>query len=369
LHLEVGQLLAERAAVGRAPWSGGPGLTSAALCVANALVLQTIGETLLDEDYASAPVTRGHLPPVTAEQAWACFEQVGSWLAWARQALAADGWDIRTVTDVPAALGVWVDDEDYPPQHVLALVRAAQQVGEQLEAALGTATGWAVPEPAPRQVLDKVRVAAEGCRSRLQDLSRMCRPSLPEDLRLWILQESRRLLDEQFRLGQMLAAPQLVEQQQPGRRLRPAAPRLRAPGEAGFDQWCLTSPAYRSRLRSGRAARLENDRLWRCDPEPDRALGVQRQIEAALAAGSIRHTYSPGGLQRVFHDCPWGPIYEVVRPVRIAGDRLHTLTQFTYEVSADRYRQTGMFVRRLVRGPFVATGRMAGRTQPMRPDR
>jgi hypothetical protein len=248
-------------------------------------------------------------------------------------------------------------------------VRAAQQVGEQLEAALGTATGWAVPEPAPRQVLDKVRVAAEGCRSRLQDLSRMCRPSLPEDLRLWILQESRRLLDEQFRLGQMLAAPQLVEQQQPGRRLRPAAPRLRAPGEAGFDQWCLTSPAYRSRLRSGRAARLENDRLWRCDPEPDRALGVQRQIEAALAAGSIRHTYSPGGLQRVFHDCPWGPIYEVVRPVRIAGDRLHTLTQFTYEVSADRYRQTGMFVRRLVRGPFVATGRMAGRTQPMRPDR
>ena len=197
----------------------------------------------------------------------------------------------------------------------------------------------------------------------------MCRPPVPEDLQLWIVQESRRLLDEQFRLGQILAAPQLVEQQPPGRRLRPAPPRLRTPGEAGFDQWCLTSAAYRSRLRSGRTARIAIDRLWRCDPEPDRTLGIQRQIEAALAAGSIRYTYSSDGLQRVFHDCPWGPIYEVVRPVRIAGTRLHALTQFTYEVSADRYRQTGTFIRRIVRGPFVATGRMAGRTRPMRPDR
>jgi hypothetical protein len=369
LQVEVGQLLAERAAVGRSPWSSGPGLTSAALCVANALVLQTIGETLLEEDYASAPATRGHLPPVTAEQAWACFEQVGPWLAWARQALAADGWDIRTVTDVPAALGVWVDDEDYPPQHVLALARSAQRIGEQLDAALGAASGWVISEPAPGQVLDKARVAAEGCRSRLQDLSRMCRPPAPEDLQLWILQESRRLLDDYFRLGQMLAAPQLVEQQQPGSRLRPAPARLRAPGEAGFDQWCLTSAAYRSRLRSGRTTRIAIDRLWRCDPEPERTLGIQRQIEAALAAGSVRHTYSPDGLQRVFRDCPWGPIYEVVRPVRIAGTRLHTLSQFTYEVSADHYRQTGTFVRRLVRGPFIATGRMAGRTQPMRANR
>jgi hypothetical protein len=56
----------------------------------------------------------------------------------------------------------------------------------------------------------------------------------------------------------------------------------------------------------------------------------------------------------------------VVRTVRIAGTRLHTLTQFTYEVSADQFSDIGTFVRRLVRGPFVA-GRMVGRTQPMRP--
>jgi hypothetical protein len=338
--------------------------------VGNALVLQTIGETLLEEDYAAAPATRGHLPPVTAEQAWACFEQVGPWLSWARQGLAAADWDIRTVTEVPATLGIWVDDDDYPAQHIVALSRSAQQVGGQVEAALGAVTGWAVSEPRPRAVWDKARVAAEGCRGRLEHLSRLCRPPLPDDLRLWVLQESRRLLDEQFRLGQMLAAPQLVvEPRTPSRRLRPAPARLRAPGEPGFDQWCLTSSAYRSRLRSGRTATLAIDRLWRRDPEPSRTLGIQRQIEAALAAGSIRHTYSSDGPQRVFHACPWGPIYEVVRPVRIAGTRLHTLTQFTYEVSADQFRETGTFVRRLVRGPFVSTGRMAGRTQPMRPTR
>jgi hypothetical protein len=45
------------------------------------------------------------------------------------------------------------------------------------------------------------------------------------------------------------------------------------------------------------------------------------------------------------------------------------LTQFTLDVSADQFRETGSFVRRLVRGPFVPAGRISGRVRPMRPAR
>lgn len=366
LHLEVGRRVAERAAVGGGPWSAPPGLGSAALCVANALVLQTMGETLLEEDYAATPATRGHLPPVTAEQAWACFEEVGRWLSWARQGLAAAEWDVRTATDVPARLAVWVEADDYPAQHVLALCRSTHRVGEQVEAALGAMAGSAVPRTGPGQVWDHARVAAEGCRGRVDQLSRLCRPPVPDDLLAWAVVESRALLDDQFRLGQLLAAPQLTEPEASGRQ-RPAPARLRGPGEPGFDPWCLTSPRHRSRLRSGRAVRLAIDRLWRCDPEPDRTLGIQRQIEAALEAGSIRYAHGPDGLPRVFYTCPWGPIYEAVRPVRIGGTRMNTLTQFAFEVSAEQFRESGTFVRRLVRGPFVPAGRILGRAQVVRP--
>jgi hypothetical protein len=64
---------AGNAALGRHPWAG---RDDELLAVWAALVLQVVGEALLAEDYAASPATAGYLPPVTAEQAWACFDQV-----------------------------------------------------------------------------------------------------------------------------------------------------------------------------------------------------------------------------------------------------------------------------------------------------
>jgi hypothetical protein len=369
LHLEVARRTAELAELGRHAWSAGSGACSAALCVANALVLQTIGETLVGEDYAADRVTRGYLPPVTAEQAWACFEQVGPWLSWAQQGLTSAHWDLRDETDLPAGLAVWVDDQDYPEAHVRAIWLSAGLVGEQLDATLGVLAGCGEPNGSLLPLRDRAEAAAEGLRGKLAHVNALWQPHPPDDLLHQILMESRALLDEQFVLGQLLAAPHLVEYRLQARRRRSKPVRLPGPDEAGFDPWCLTSPRHRSRMRTRAAEKREIARMWRCDPEPARTVAIQRQIDLALAAGSIRYLCGTDGLQAAFHTCPWGAIYEVVRPVRIAGTKYHALTQFTVEVSADQFQLTGTFVRRLVRGPFVPAGRISDRVRPMRPAR
>jgi hypothetical protein len=191
LHLEVARRTAEVAGLGRHPWSAGRGPCSAALCVSNALVLQTIGETLLGEDYAAAPATRGFLPPVTAEQAWACFEQVTPWLSWARQGLASEQWDLRTETDLPAELAIWVDDPDYPEQHVRALLLAAGRVGEQLDATLGVLAGCGEPVDSLLALRAKAQAAAEGLRAQLAHVNALWQPHPPDDLLHQVLVESR----------------------------------------------------------------------------------------------------------------------------------------------------------------------------------
>jgi hypothetical protein len=366
LHLEVARRAGEVAALGRHPWSAGPGAASAALCVANALALQTVGETLLGEDYAAEPATRGYLPPVTAEQAWVCFEQVGSWLSWARQGLASADWDVREETDLPAELAVWVDDSDYPEQHVRAVSLAAGLVGEQLDATLGVLAGCGEPAAGLRPTRARLQAVAEGLRARLAHVNALWQPDPPDDLLTQVLAESRALLNEQFVLGQRLAAPDLAGDGPAPRRRRRAAVELPGPGEPGFDPWCLTSPRHRPRLRGKPAAKREVTRMWRYDPDPGRTIGIQRQIEDALDTGLIRRAYGDDGAQAAFHACPWGGIYEVVRPVRIAGTTYQALTQLTLQVSADQFRDTGSFVRRLVVGPFVPVGRSVGRIQPMR---
>ncbi|MEN3360920.1 MAG: hypothetical protein V7637_4902 [Mycobacteriales bacterium] len=376
LRLEVDRRAADLVSLGRHPWSAGPSEASAALCVANALVLQTIGETLLDEDYAASPATRGYLPPVTAEQAWACFERVGSWLGWAQQGLAGGDWNLRVEIRLPAELAVWVHDDDYPPQHVRALLVAAGRVAEQLDAACGALATAGEPDPKLRGLWWHARGLADGLRGRLDHATALWQPDPPGALLRQILRESRALLNEQFVLGQVLAAGPLVEQappanprdpapRRPPEPFRPEPLRLPAPGEPGFDAWCLTCPHFRPAAMRQSAARRLIAELWQYDPEPGRTLYIQGQIEAALRAGAIRYLlgnvspYTGDGVQRAFQACPWGAIYEVTRPIQIAGARFDVLSQFTFQVSAELYPQTGTFIRRLIHGPFVFTGPIA----------
>ena len=103
--------------------------------------------------------------------------------------------------------------------------------------------------------------------------------------------------------------------------------------------------------------------MWKLDPDPARTLTIQAEIDAASRAGRI--VPAGGGREQLaFHACPWATVWLVVRPVHLGGRRLEVMTQFTYEVSAAEVRETGTFMRRIVRGPFVRTGRVGYEVRP-----
>ena len=105
--------------------------------------------------------------------------------------------------------------------------------------------------------------------------------------------------------------------------------------------------------------------MWKLDPDPARTLTIQAEIEAAARSGRIVPAGPDGP---AFHACPWSQVWLVVRPVHLGGQRLEVMTQFAYEVSAAEVRSTGTFVRRIVRGPFVRTGRVGYEVRPACPD-
>ena len=351
---------AGNAALGRHPWTT---RQDDLLAVWAALVLQVIGEALLAEDYAASPATAGYLPPVTAEQAWACFDQVGPWLGRARQCQADPAYDLGGELALPGRFGGWVADDECPPAHLRALCGAATVIATHLHTLLGALLSAGTPRGfgATRVELER-RLAA--VRQRLDYLGALSAgPGDPgEELAVRLLDESRALLDELFVLGQLVAAPDLLGRTVAAAR-PPARVRLPMPGEPDFDRWCLTAPAHRDWFRRRPGARRAVDRLWKLDPDPARTLTIQAEIEAAARSGRIVAA-GGGGEQLAFHACPWGQVWLVVRPVHLGGQRLEVMTQFAYEVSAAEVRSTGTFVRRVVRGPFVRTGRVGFEVRP-----
>lgn len=351
---------AGNAALGRHPWST---RQDELLAIWAALVLQVIGEALLAEDYAASPATAGYLPPVTAEQAWTCFDQVGPWLARARQCQADPAYDLGGELTLPARFGGWVADDECPPAHLRALCGAATVLSTHLHTLLGSLLSAGTPRGfgATRVELER-RLAA--LRQRLDFLGALWPgPGDPgQELAVRLLDESRAVLDELFVLGQLVAAPDLLGRTVAAAR-PPARNRLPMPGEPDFDRWCLTVPAHRNWFRRQPGARRAVDRLWKQDPDPARTLTIQAEIEAAARSGRIVAA-GGGGEALAFHACPLAQVWLVVRPVHLGGQRLEVMTQFAYEVSGAEVRSTGTFVRRIVRGPFVRTGRVGFEVRP-----
>lgn len=95
-YLDAEQLQVELAHAGIHPFRAGAGQRNQLLCTWNAYVLQVLGEALLDADNRVSPITAGYVPPVTFEQAWACFVEVEPWLARCRRVVGGPvvrpGW-------------------------------------------------------------------------------------------------------------------------------------------------------------------------------------------------------------------------------------------------------------------------------------
>lgn len=358
-YLAAEKALTDLAATDSHPWQAPAGTKSQLLCTWNAFMLQTLATALLDADYAAMPSTAGYLPPVTAEQAWALFEQVEPWLSRAGQAVHSSSYDVGAELALPADLPPWVKVEPCPRAHLDAMLSATQQAHEHLDAMLGALLGAGEVPKQYAAALDKVQRLGVEAHTASTYAAGLAHPGADISLHEVIEEHLHRALELQYHVGQLIADPDLVDGYVgPGGR-RAAAPASRggsASGSAGFDPWCLTSPKTRRQWQQDPQAQRAIDNLWKYDPDPARTLALADQISAAFAAGDIAYATDEQGREfGNYFCCPWSAIYVVKRPIRIAGRRLRVMEQFVLDVSAEQMAETGTFVRRIVTGPFAPT--------------
>jgi hypothetical protein len=103
------------------PWTAPVATQAYLLCLWNAFTLQTLGDQFLDADYRANPGTVGYLPPKTAEQVFAFYDQVEGWVSRASQAQSNPLY--RLDVDVPAELPAWSEVEPCPQSHLDGLRR------------------------------------------------------------------------------------------------------------------------------------------------------------------------------------------------------------------------------------------------------
>jgi hypothetical protein len=342
----------ELTAAGSSLWDAPAAVSSQLLAAWNGFVLQTLGETFLDADYAANPGTVGFVPPVTHDQASRWLAAVEGWVSRARQARVNPDYDISGELALPAGLPPWAEVEPCPPEHLSALLAAIPPVREHVDVALFALEQVRIPDDRRKAVNRLKQLAAEaaaatdyamGLRTQRHNatLHELIENNLKRALELW------------FHAGQLAAMPRLLDNY---RALRPAArPDIATlPGGARFDPWCLTDPATLRRWQHDRRAIQAIKELWEWDPNPAATLALKAEVDAAFAAGDIAFLKARQD-GTCYFECPWAPLYEVRRPVTIAGRSLRVLDQFTLEIAADDMPRGLPFRRGLILGPFRMT--------------
>ena len=349
-------ILAEKArATGPSPWSVSPAVASHNLATWNAFVLQTLGETFLDADYAAKPGTVGFVPPVTYDQAARWFAAVEGWVSRARQARVNPDYDISLELGLPAGLPPWAEVDACPPEHLTAMLAAVPPIREHVDVAIYALERQGMPDsrrPAVNRLKQMAVEAAAatdyavGLRIQRHDptLHELIENNLKRALELW------------YHAGQLAAMPRLLDSY---RGLRPAVrPDIATlPGGARFDPWCLTDPVTRARWQNDPRAVRAIQELWQWDPDPAATIALKTEVDVALAAGDVVSMAAPAN-GTCYFECPWSALYEVRRPVRIGGQQLRVLQQFTLEVAADDMPRGLPFRRGVLLGPFRMTDKV-----------
>jgi hypothetical protein len=348
------QLRASLAASGAGLWGASPAQASRLLCAWNAFALQTLGDELVEADYRADPRTAGFLPPVTAEQAAAFLGEVEQWSSRARRAADDATYDITAEVALPVPLPGWVKVEPCPRAHLDAMLAAARAMRGRAEAALADFVR-AEPPQGREDAAARLRGRAAEAGSVVAYGEALWSPDASGPVHERVENSLRRGIASYYELGQLLAMPVLADRPQVSA-VPVAARPLPLPGQAGFDQWCLTDAYSRARWQRDPAARRAIEALWRYDPDPAATLAIQSQIDAAVAAGAVAGESSRG--PRHYNCCPWSSIYQVRQPVTIAGQPLRPMLEFTFDVSAEEMGEGGEFTRRLLLGPFHPTTRI-----------
>ena len=191
---------------GRSPWQFPMQFQTELLCAWNALVLQSLGDRLLLDDYVSDPETEGLVPSATLIQAERFYGQVGSWLIAARMASASDRYRVRRA--LPTVLPRW-DASSRPAGHL----RVMQTMCDFLLGRLTPVVGWYRDLPAAKSsheashaVMQELLAEADARSDYADDL--LIEPSAA--LHRTADAELQRSLAKLFALGQYAAMPGLL---------------------------------------------------------------------------------------------------------------------------------------------------------------
>ena len=331
-------------------WAATPAQRSQLVSTWNAFALQSLGEAYIDADYLAEPGTRGYLPRVTAEQAANFLGQVEHWSSCTRQAAADPGFDLLSREHLPAPLPRWVLVDPCPPAHLDAMLAAGRALRDRLQTAIADFEGSAGPAGHQKAAAALAGMAAEAD-SALDYAASLYTPGAGQPVHEAAEASLRRSIESYYRLGQLLAAPELLDRPEAAA-MTVTGKWLPSVGDPGFDPWVLTDPASRQTWKQDPDARRAIQNLWRCDPDPVATLSVQAEIDAAAQAGAIVAGATAAG-RRIgnYFCCPWSAIYVVRQPVVIGGEHLRPGEQFTYDVSAEDVP----FKREILRGPFLLT--------------
>lgn len=348
-------------AKGLTPWTLPTAQQAELLCTWNAYVLQTLGDKFLEADYAGNPITVGYVPPITADQVLGFYTPVEGWLSRAHEARANPHY--RLDVAVPSDLPAWSEVEPCPNAHLYGMLEAMRAIRHHADRAMEAL-------PAGDEGLDKDKQAQLGAirqmyaaatsKARYADDLHGTDPSRTVHER--VEPHVKAAIEGFYRMGQLAAMPALAgpaaAPPRPAPRSGSTPRRLPLPGEPGFDPWCLTAPDSVRDWKADPEARRAIARLWQLDPDPARTLQIKGDIDAALARGDVAlATDRYGKKLGHFFCCPWGPVYQVVRPVTLAGQRLNPLQQFVYDVTCEGVNVGAHFTREIMVGNFQPTTR------------
>lgn len=353
-------------AEGKNPWTVAPATQAELLCSWNAFVLQNLGDQFLDADYAGNPQTVGYVLPITSDQILAFYGQVESWLNRSQQAHHNPEYKLNVA--VPAELPPWSEVEPCPNAHLRGMLEAMRSIRDHVGAAMLFLTETTPPEgEAEQRQLRYIRQIHASAMSKARYADDLHGSNPTRDVHERVEPHVKEAIELFYAIGQLLAMPQLADvHAQQMQYLTPAAAvpsagparRKAAPGEFGFDPWCLTDPDSVEKWKADAEARQAIKTLWRLDPNPSETLRIKAEIDAAYDRGDIQFAKRRDGAKvGHFFCCPWAPVYEATRIVTLGGTRVRAMQQFIFNVTCEGVNLGAHFVREIMVGNFTPTNK------------
>lgn len=327
----------------------------ATLCLWNAFILQTLGDTLLEADAAADPDTVGFAPRVTTDQARAYYAQVAVWLERSVLAQRDPAYDLNVT--LPASLPDWSPAEPCPREHLAALMAALERAQAHLT---GVMVAFDAQPVLPAHTAHATRLRALFASTELESraLTHMYAPNASAELHELIEDRTRDLMADIYRLGQWLSMP-ILTTAEPAAALNrtptpppaslsvPTAPApvtpSGAPARAPKDEpraaepwvtepWCGSDPRIRTVLQSDTRATRALQAFWRALKSPRAALALISQAERFVSDAHLNLVYATradGTSLGHSDEPPYAPIYHVVNECEIGDFTLNPGVQFT----------------------------------------